>query len=79
MKIIHWFKTQFKRWLIFNLFTFPFIALFYVPYNIFWLQYSTFQLLKWFLTAGAMGAFFNLFYRPFVGWVNHVIDRMDKK
>jgi len=74
-------KSQFKRWLLFNLFTFPFIAMFYVPYNIFFLQYNSLQLLKWFLTSGALAAFFNLFYRPYVVFVNRIIAKYapDKK
>jgi hypothetical protein len=74
-KFIKVIKVQFKRWAIFNLFTFPFIAMFYVPYNIFWLQYTQLQLIKWVLTSSLLAAIFNLFYRPYVGFVTRFLDK----
>lgn len=74
-KLYRAFKTQFKRWAIFNLFTFPFIAMFYVPYNLFWLQYTQLQLIKWVLTSSVLAAIFNLFYRPYVAFVTRFLDK----
>jgi len=75
MKILHALKLQLKRWIIFNLFTFPFIAMFYVPYNLFFLQFTAIQLLKWVTTSAFLAAFFNIFYRPYVGFVTRLLDR----
>jgi hypothetical protein len=74
-KFVKAFKLQFKRWVFFNLFTFPFIAMFYVPYNIFWLQFTATQLLKWVLTSAILASVFNLFYRPYVGFVTRWLDK----
>lgn len=67
--------VQFKKYAIYNVLVNLVLACFYLPYNIFWLQYSGLQLAKWFLTAAAFGSVVNLVMRPYVGWITRMLDR----
>ena len=59
-----------RSWVKYNLLTFPVIAAIYVPYNVLWIGYTPFQLLKWLLTAAEFGAAANLVIQPWVTFVH---------
>jgi hypothetical protein len=76
MKVI---KEQIAKWFIYNVATFALLAIFYLPYNIYWLGYSGLQLLKWFLTAGFFGSIVNIIMRPYVAKITHYLDKRYSK
>ena len=75
MKLVKTLREHFMKWAIYNVATFALLSVFYVPYNLFWLQLSGLQFLKWFLTAGFFGSIVNIVMRPYVSRVTHFIDR----
>ncbi len=75
MKLFSSFRKHFMKWAIYNVATFALLSIFYIPYNVFWLQLNGLQLLKWFLTAGFFGSIVNILMRPYVGWITHFLDR----
>ena len=58
------FRSKFSNWFRYNLITFPLIAAVYVPYQLFWIGLTPFQLVKWLTTSGALSAAFNLIQQP---------------
>ncbi len=71
--------NQLLKWLWYNALIMPVIAAFYVPYNIFWLQLNSLQLLKWFLTAGAASSVVNIVLRPWNAWIAKFLDKRFSK
>lgn len=71
-----WFKTQFKRFLLYNLLIAPVVLGLYIPYNFFWLHYTTLQFYKWIFTAALMYGAANLILAP---WTAVVVRFLDKK
>jgi hypothetical protein len=75
MKIGKTLRVQFMKWFWYNLFTFPVLMTFYIPYQLFWIGLSPIQLLKYIATAGFFGAAVNLVMRPVVAWITHFVDK----
>ncbi len=75
LKILESLRKQFMKWLIYNVATFALLSVFYVPYQIFWLQLSAVQFLKWFVTSAFFGSIVNIIVRPYVGMITHFLDR----
>src|SRR5690348_4289947 len=69
-------RDQILKWALYNLLILPVIAAFYIPYNLFWLQFNSLQLLKWFLTAGAASGVVNIILRPWNVKANKIIERL---
>ncbi len=68
-------RVQLLKWLIYNLLIFPVVAVFYVPYNLIWLQFNSLQIIRWFLTAGLASAAVNVILRPWNAWVSRFIEK----
>ena len=49
---------------------------FYVPYQLFWIQLNALQLLKYVATSGLFAALVNIMLRPYNAWVKVFIDRV---
>jgi hypothetical protein len=78
-KILKGLKTQLVRWMWYNLLIFPVLMAFYIPYNVFWLQYTPIQILKFIATNGFFGAIVNFVLRPWNAWIARFIERRNKK
>jgi len=78
-KILKGVKTQLVRWMWYNLLIFPVLMAFYIPYNVFWLQYTPIQILKFVATNGFFGAIVNFVLRPWNAWITRFIERRNKK
>jgi hypothetical protein len=72
-------KAQLIRWFWYNLLIFPVLMAFYIPYNVFWLQYTPLQILKFIATNGFFGAIVNFVLRPWNAWIARFIERRSKK
>jgi hypothetical protein len=79
MRTLKVLKEQLLRWMWYNLLIFPVLMAFYIPYNVFWLQYSPLQILKFVLTNGFFGAIVNFILRPWNAWISRFIDRRFSK
>ncbi len=62
-------RHQLVQWARYNLLTFPVVMAFYVPYNIFFIGYTPFQLAKWIVTSAFYGGVFNVFMRPWLSFL----------
>ncbi len=78
-RILKGLKTQLIRWFWYNLLIFPVLMAFYIPYNVFWLQYTPLQILKFIATNGFFGAIVNFVLRPWNAWIARFIERRSKK
>lgn len=72
-------KTQLVRWFWYNLLIFPVLMAFYIPYNIFWLNYTPLQILKFVATNGFFGAIVNFILRPWNAYITRFIKRREEK
>ena len=68
-------RKHFMKWAIYNAATFAFLSVWYVPYQLFFIQLSGIQFWKWFLTTGFLGSAVNILMRPYVSWITHFLDR----
>lgn len=68
-------RNLFLKWLFFNLITFPALMVFYIPYQLFWIQLTPLQLLKYVFTAGLFAAAVNLVLRPVYAYATRFNDR----
>jgi hypothetical protein len=53
----------------YNLCIMPVILAIYVPYNLLFIGYTTFQLFKWLTTAGFLSLAVNLIIQPYIAWL----------
>ncbi len=75
MKFLKSLKTHFLKWAIYNAATFAFLSIFYIPYQVYFIQLSGIQFWKWFLTTGFLGSAVNIIMRPYVGVITRYLDR----
>ncbi len=75
MKFVASLRKHFMKWAIYNMATFAFLSVFYVPYQIWFIQLSGAQFWRWFLTTGFLGSGVNIIMRPYVSWITHFLDR----
>jgi len=64
-----------RGFILYNLLFFPVVAAIYTKNNIFWIQMSGFQLIKWFATAAFFGTLANIALAPWIRWVNAWLGR----
>jgi hypothetical protein len=74
-KLQVWLKTQFKRFILYNLLIAPIVLALYIPYNFWWLHYTTTQFWKWIFTAAVMYGAANLILAPWTSIVVRFLDR----
>jgi len=70
MTKISFVKAHAKEWLKFNLLTFQLVAAFYIPYQVFFIGLTPFQLVKWVTTSGFYSAIFNLLLQPWLAFLH---------
>jgi hypothetical protein len=67
-------RDQLIKWILYNLIIFPVLMVFYIPYQLWWIQLTVVQLWKYVLTAGVMAAGVNFILRPVNRWASNYID-----
>lgn len=62
------FRARIWNYIKYNLCVFPVVTAIYVPYNLLFIGYTPFQLLKWLLTAGIVSAGANIIIQPWISF-----------
>ncbi len=64
-------RSRVGAYIRYNLCVMPIIFCIYVPYNILFIGFTPFQLIKWATTAGLVSLFVNAIIQPWVSFCYH--------
>jgi len=68
-----------KKFLLYNMLLEPFIIVIYLPYYIFFLNYSKVQLIKWAYSTIPFGLIASFILTPIEMWMVHLLDEHYKE